>query len=457
MKIRALFISVLVFVFAAISFAQESLKPVKYVFLFIGDGMSIPQRMSAEEFARINTNEGLAINSMPHQALTTTRSANSFITDSAASGTAIACGTKTKNGSIGVDTKGERLTSIAEVARDSGRKVGILSSVTLNHATPAAFYGHNRSRGNYYDLGLDLVASNFDFFGGGGIAENDNKKSKAYKGDIYKIAAENGYKVILNDMKAFEALKKGCGKVIATGANGALPYYLDKPDSPRISQFTKKAIELLDNDKGFFIMVEGGKIDWMCHANDAATVLHEVIDFDNAVKVALEFAKAHPDDTLVVVTGDHETGGLTMGFGGTAYNSYIERLNAQKCSRDDFDWAFRKLAKSKKDLSFDDLKPLLCETFGFVFDSKSKSPFAISEKEEAELKEAFDRWKVSPKNGAIAIAATKCLNNKAGLAWTSNAHTALPVETSAFGKNAEVFKGSIDNTDISKILKQLVK
>ena len=211
------------------SLALYAGETVKYVFLFIGDGMSIPQRMTAEEFSRINTGKGLAINSMPHQALTITRSKNSFITDSAASGTAIACGVKTKNGAVGVGADGSRLQSIAEVARDSGRKVWILTSVTLNHATPASFYGHNPSRGNYYELGLDMIASGFDFFGGGGIGKSDDKKSKAYKGDIYKLAEKAGYKVVRRDMESLRALKPGCGKVIATGSDGALEYYLDNP------------------------------------------------------------------------------------------------------------------------------------------------------------------------------------------------------------------------------------
>lgn len=457
MAIPKIILSLAAFAVSAAALAAQAAKPVKYVFLFIGDGMSIPQRMTAEELARINTGKGLAINSMPHQALTTTRSANSFITDSAASGTAIACGSKTNNGMIGMDPKGGRLKSVAEVARDSGRKVGILTSVTLNHATPAAFYGHNRSRGNYYDLGLDLVESGFDFFGGGGIAECDDKKAKSYKGDIYEIAEGRGYTVVRKDMKALAALKPGCGKVIATGADGALMYNLDAPDSPRIADFTKKAIELLDNERGFFIMVEGGKIDWMCHANDAATVMAEVADFDNAVKVALEFARKNPRDTLVVVTGDHETGGLTMGFAGTAYNSYIDRLNAQKCSREAFNSASKKLAGGGKDIEFEDVIPLLSESFGFVFDEDSESPLALSEAERGELEKAFWRWKKDVSKGALSLAAAKILNNKAGLAWTSDAHTALPVETSAQGAGAEIFSGTIDNTDIAKILKELVR
>lgn len=457
MAIPKIILSLAAFAVSAAALAAQAAKPVKYVFLFIGDGMSIPQRMTAEELARINTGKGLAINSMPHQALTTTRSANSFITDSAASGTAIACGSKTNNGMIGMDPKGGRLKSVAEVARDSGRKVGILTSVTLNHATPAAFYGHNRSRGNYYDLGLDLVESGFDFFGGGGIAECDDKKAKSYKGDIYEIAEGRGYTVVRKDMKALAALKPGCGKVIATGADGALMYNLDAPDSPRIADFTKKAIELLDNERGFFIMVEGGKIDWMCHANDAATVMAEVADFDNAVKVALEFARKNPRDTLVVVTGDHETGGLTMGFAGTAYNSYIDRLNAQKRSREAFNSASKKLAGGEKDIEFEDVIPLLSESFGFVFDEDSESPLALSEAERGELEKAFGRWKKDVSKGALSLAAAKILNNKAGLAWTSDAHTALPVETSAQGAGAEVFSGTIDNTDIAKILKELVR
>lgn len=475
---KKIFLSILVFTLATIAFSVElaNVASTKYVFLFIGDGMSIPQRMAADEFVRINTKQGLAINSMPYSAVTTTRAANSFITDSAASGTAIACGEKTNNGAIGLDAEGKRITSIAEVARDSGRKVGIITSVTLNHATPAAFYGHRRSRGSYYEIGLDLVASDFNFFGGSGIAEHDNKKAKKkaykgdtykhnesndFKGDIYDLAGQKGYKIV-KGLDALNSLKKGDDKIIACANSSGLDLEIDADPSknnPTIADFLKKGIELLDNQKGFFIMVEGGMIDWSCHANDAASALHEVKNLDNAVKVALEFAKKHPTETLIVVTGDHETGGLTMGFAGTGYNSYIERLCLQKNSRGKLNSKLRKLGRGNKDVSFDDTKPILEETLGLKFVSEDKkAPMLLTKKEIEELEDAFKVWKKNTqKNEALVSTAIKIANNKAGLAWTSGAHTALPVLTTASGKNAEIFKGTIDNTDIAKILKRAVR
>ena len=178
-KISTLLLAALFFAALVLPCAAENIKPVKYVFLFIGDGMSIPQRMTAEEYS-LKTGRGrLFINTMPYQAVTSTNSANYFITDSAASGTAIACGEKTVNGCIAMDaSKKQNLISTAKVAKQNGRKVGIISSVTINHATPASFYANNASRGNYYEIALNLAESNFDYFGGGGAAKNNDKKSK---------------------------------------------------------------------------------------------------------------------------------------------------------------------------------------------------------------------------------------------------------------------------------------
>ncbi len=456
--LRCLLAIIAVTVLAAVHAAEA--KPVKYVFLFIGDGMSIPQRMMTDEFLNRTEKRGLLINRFPGQAITTTMAADSFITDSAASGTAIACGEKTNNGRIGMDATGKRkLQSVAEVARDHGRKVGIVTSVTLNHATPAAFYGHNASRGNYYQIGLDLAASGFDYFGGGGIARHDDKKDKLYRGDVYELARQAGY-TVSRSREEFGRLKPGVGKVISVGAEAELPYAIDMDaDTLRLADFTRQGIELLDNPKGFFLMVEGGKIDWMCHANDAATTLREVIDFDNAVQVAYEFAQKHPDDTLIVVTGDHETGGLTLGFAGTGYRSYIENLSFQKCSRDRMTDRFRKLEQP----AFEQVKPLITEMAGLVFAAdgkREKGGLNLTENEEKTLQEAFDRQYRDGKftGGAVLTdAVIRLLNNKSAVAWTTGAHTALPVSTTAYGAEAELFSNMIDNTDISNRLKQVVR
>ena len=161
-----------ILVFTALSASATEIQPVKYVFLFIGDGMSFPQRQMAEAYVQKTENRRLKINAMPYQAITATHSANAYITDSAAAGTAIACGVKTNNGTLGLTPDGEQLESIAELAHKNGRKVGIITSVTINHATPAAFYAHNASRSSDYAIGLDLIASGFDYFGGGGVAKN---------------------------------------------------------------------------------------------------------------------------------------------------------------------------------------------------------------------------------------------------------------------------------------------
>ena len=444
--------------FVSVSLAAEAVKPVKYVFLFIGDGMSIPQRMMTDEYLNKLGEPGLTLNTFPHQVMTTTRSSDSFITDSAASGTAIACGEKTNNGCIGVDAAGKRLESTAEVARDAGRKVGIITSVTLNHATPAAFYGHNASRGSAYALGLDLIASNFDFFAGGGIEKHNDTKADGYQGDIYDLAKEAGY-FVTHDPDETMALAADSGKVIACLEDGSIPYAINHEPGLRIADYTKKAIELLDGDAGFFIMVEGGKIDWMCHANDAATTMLEVIDMDAAVKVADAFAAQHADDTLIVVTGDHETGGLTLGFAGTGYQSFIERLQYQTCSQEAFNEKLSKLAETKSaDFVFDDVKPLLTESFGLTFDEK-EGPMKVTNGEAAELASAFDKAFGGEKKNpmALTVAAIRIFDNKAGLGWTSGAHTALPVNTSAKGPGSELFEGMIDNTDVARLLKQLVR
>lgn len=434
----------------------------KYVFLFIGDGMSVPQRMNADEFSRAAGRGHLAMNTLPIQATTRTCSANALITDSAAAATAIACGEKTNNGALGVDTNKVALESVAYVAKKAGRKIGIATTVTIIHATPGGFYAHRQNRGLSYQIGLDLLNSDFDFFAGGGLggAAND-KKDPNYCGNLYNLAPEKGYTLVTNKAD-FLALKPGCGKIWMRACEGYMQYSIDADGTqPSIAEITAKGIELLDNPNGFFFMVEGGKIDAAGHANDAAPNLRDVLALDDAVKVALEFQEKHPDDTLVMVTGDHETGGLTMGFAGTGYAFRMDLLASQKCSTDAFGGHLNSaVAEARKELgatnvTFDVAIPVLEKDFGFVFTTNAAELAEIKDKtmvvrdeERKDLNKAF-------KEGKLPHAARRLMSTKCGIGWSSGGHTSLPVLTTSKGKCAEVFTGFMENTDIANRFKKL--
>ncbi|MBP5226542.1 MAG: alkaline phosphatase [Kiritimatiellae bacterium] len=439
--------------------------PPKYVLLFIGDGMSTPQRMIAEEFA-IKTGKGeILANHLKYHATTRTCSSSSLVTDSAAAATAIACGTKTYNGALGMDADGNRLESIAEVAHKNGKKVGIVTTVTICHATPAGFYAHRKNRGLAYQIGLDLIASGFEYFAGGGMGNQfDKKDDPEYRGNIYDLAAkEGGYKVVRNKADLM-AVKPG-QKVFGPMTEDAMPFSIDNPGDdmiPTLAELTAKGIELLDNPNGFFMMVEGGKIDYAGHANDAATNLGEVLAFDQAIRVGYDFYKKHPNETLIMVTGDHETGGMAMGFAGTGYALYMDRLTNQKCSKDVFAQIIKKMRKENQNLTFEEVVPLLKEKFGFIFgqeeeasDAKKQKegkidPMALNKDELKKLKDAFKR-------NQLPEAAKQVMSAKAGIGWTSGAHTALPALTTSEGLYAERFVGLMDNTDISNRLKAMYK
>ena len=457
-----------------VSFARAP----KNVILFIGDGMSVPQRMVAEEFSRKTGQGSLAMNALPYSAMTRSCSADSLVTDSAAAATAIACGEKTKNHYSGVDPNGKPVYSCAVAAQKAGKKVGICSNVTITHATPAGFYAHRKNRGDAYGISLDLVNSGFDFFAGGGLdvtAKNStNHLEYAACGDAYEYAWKNGYKKIATRAE-FLALKPGCGKILTRFTNGPLETAIDvtpELDQPTVAEITAKAIEVLDNAKGFFLMVEGGRIDWAGHGNDAATNLRDVLALDAAVKVALDFQAKNPD-TLVLVTGDHETGGMSMGFAGTGYALYMDRLANQTMSVGRFEGLVSEQFKANPKLTFDDMKPLLLEAFGFKFrgpDVDEKDPMRLHTAEVEELKKAFahdvefHKHKIGEnsaydgeKRYLFGGACRLVLSHKCGIGWSSGAHTAMPVLTTAKGPCAEQFTGFIENTDISKKIKAFYK
>ncbi len=458
----------------------------KYVFMFIGDGMSYPQIYSAEAYRGKALNPKtvgigkLNFTTFPIAGSATTFDSTSICPDSASTATSMATGQKTLSGVINMDvTKTTKFKTIAEMAKEKGYKVGIISSVSINHATPAAFYAHQPTRNNYYEIGVELANSSFDYFGGGGFLQQ--KGAKDDQKDIYDVAKGKGYKVV-NTKEEILALSNKSGKVIATNpvldADKALPYEIDRSAGDlSLADFTRKGIDVLDNSKGFFMMVEGGKIDWSCHANDAATTIHDTLAFDNAVGEAIKFYNKHPKETLILVTADHETGGLTIGFSATGYSTFFDKLAYQKKSYSAFDEIIKAYTSSteKKKAKLEDLMPDIKKYFGLLLptdpDTAANPGMVLTNYEEQQLRDALVHSMIASEERnytdsekiiygsyePLSVTVTHVLNNKAGIGWTSYSHTGVPVPVFAYGSGQELFSGYYDNTDIFNKLKSILK
>lgn len=494
-----------------VELAEEQTKTPKYIFLFIGDGMSYPQiqltnyfvsasqgenggsvTVDGEEKSILSSKNQLTMMSFPIAGSAQTYDSTSFAPDSASTATSIATGKKTWSGSINVSEDfSEKYETIAEkLKKQKDYKIGILSSVNLNHATPAAFYAHQESRNNYYEIGQELIESNFDYFAGGGLKKTTGDEGD--KEDLYTLAEKAGYKVVKTQAEA-EALTAEDGKAIVIDEHladsDAMAYELDRQDDEwGLADYVEKGIEVLDNDNGFFMMVEGGKVDWACHANDAASTIADTIALDNAVEKAVKFYEEHPDETLILVTGDHETGGLTIGFAGTDYDTFLKNFENQKISYAKYDSDYVAAYKENK-TDFDTVMQDVTELFGLAApqdetevatqqkdsadlhpESENDGALEMTAYEYEQLKQAYETTMSRTgeeeeygqeeyvKYGSyepLTVTITHILNNKSGINFGSYAHTGLPVEVLVKGVGAETFDGYYDNTDIYNRMAEL--
>ena len=469
----------------------------KYVFLFIGDGMSYPQFQAAADYlgAVADDDEDEALPSLKYDERTSvldgpealnfmnfevagsavTYDSCSFAPDSASTATSIATGNKTYSGMINVDVTGTtEFETIAEkLHSQKDWKVGVITSVNLNHATPAAFYAHQASRSSYYDIGLELIDSGFEYFAGGGLLKPDGHDKENPSENLYELAEAAGYKVTFTQDEA-AAVTADDSKVILIDENLAdsdsMDYEIDRDDSQwSLADYVSKGIEVLDNDEGFFMMCEGGKIDWACHANDAGSTVNDVLALADAVQVAIDFAAEHPDETLILVTGDHETGGLTIGFAGTDYDTYLDNLTSQGISFAQFDTQYVASYKENS-TSFEDAMKDVEELFGLKMEGEEDDRLVLTEYEVERLRTAYElamsdysssdytqeQYVLYGTYNPFSVTVTHILNNKSGIDFTSYSHTGLPVAVFADGVGAEDFSGYYDNTDIYNKLAALV-
>ena len=372
-------------------------KKAKYIFLMIGDGMGSTHVAAAESYLSYKQGklggEQLLMTQFPYHGTATSHSADRPITCSSAAATAIACGEKANNGTVGINKDGVNVKSMAYDLQEEGYNIGILTTVPINHATPAGFYAHNHSRNNYYDISLQIPESGFGFFAGAGFSSFKGDGNAMEPTDDY--LERNGYSVSYG---VEEFLKESAGKdkvVFCQASNreeDAENYVSDAKveEDASLARMLELGIEFYGTDKPFFFMCEGGTIDWAGHDNRTMSMVEDVLAFDEAIKVAYEFYLKHPDETLIVVTADHETGGITIGCRGS------------------------------KSLSWEKLEK---------------------------------QWIESGKKNTLNKEENAAFNTECGFGWTSSSHTGGPVPVYAIGKGAEKFNGRMDNTDIKgKIL-----
>lgn len=306
----------------------------KNVILLIGDGMGFPHLTSARiEKADNNltayADTELYMDNMEHTGYVTTFSANSFVTDSAPAATSMATGQKTNNGVLSQDATahkgkdGKNLTTILEMAESANKSTGVVTTTRVTHATPAAFYAHVDNRDNESEIAYQLLVSNVEVAMGGGLKffvgknETDPLGGKSKRSDDRDLLVEfgkKGYAVVYNESALMALAANSTVKVLGLFDNDHMKYDLEREGSgePGVAEMTTKALEVLSKDEdGFFLMVEGGRIDHASHARNLSNNLGDTLAFDDAVKVALDFA-AKNNDTLVMVTADHECGGLLL-------------------------------------------------------------------------------------------------------------------------------------------------
>ena len=423
----------------SLSTTGSTVKAPKYVFLFIGDGMSYPQIQSTSDFLgalndadyrqaqpSLDDNGGAILdgpeylNFMNFEAASSavTYDSNSFAPDSASTATSISTGYKTYSGSINVDETGTiSYETIAEqLHAQKGYSVGVITSVNLNHATPAAFYAHQASRNDYYDIGLELIDSGFEYFAGGGLLKPTGAEGD--QADLYALAEKAGYHVVKTQAEA--------------------------------EQVTGGPVVIIDE-----------------HLADSDAMAYEIDRTDDmwaladAVQVAIDFAKEHADETLILVTGDHETGGLTIGFAGTDYDTYLDLLESQKISYAKFDSDYVSRYKEDK-TSFEDVLKDVEALFGLKPQGEEGDKLVLTDYELEQLRAAYEKsvngtaasqyeqeeYVLYGTYEPLSVTLTHIINNKSGISFTSYSHTGLPVAVLAHGVNAGQFNGYYDNTQI---------
>ena len=436
----------------------------KYIFYFIGDGMGMGPVMSALTYKRLvhPEQQPLVMTGFPVVSFCQTWSASTPVTDSSAAGTALSTGYKTKNGMLGMNPDTVSVTSVARILKDDGWGVGVLTTVAPDDATPGAFYAHVPARSMYYDIDIQAAKSGYDFLAGSSWRGAVDKAGKPT--DVMDVFASNGYKVVYGPDGAKSIADSG--KIVLLGNPEAnlnannVSYTIDSiAGALSLPEMTATALAHLQSvsPDRFFMMVEGGNIDHALHANDGGGATKEVINFDEAINVAYNFYLRHPDETLIVITADHDTGGLTVGNSAQKYAANVGLIDYQRVSKDRFSDMCKSLI-DKGNFTWADMKNYLEQNLGLW------KVIPVSDETTDELKEDFedmmarrgsDEKTLYASYNKFAVDVFEVFNDAAGFGFTTSSHTGNPVPVFAVGAGADNFKHLNNNTEIPVTLLKL--
>lgn len=447
---------------AALSAAAQDQGP-RYIFYFIGDGMGMGPVMTAQAYNReiLKNDQPLLMMQFPVVSWCMTYSASHSITDSAAAGTVLSTGHKTNNGMLGMDPDTVSVTSIARQFKDAGYGVGIVTSVAPDDATPGAFYAHVPYRKMYYDIDIQAARSGYDFLAGAGLlgtvtADGDST-------DVLDVMAEQGVQMIYGPD---EITRINSDKVFLVNPRGTSPYNIGYTiDSiggvltlPLIAETCLEHLERVSPDR-FFMMVEGGNIDHALHGNDGGAAVKEVLNFDQALKVAYDFYLAHPDETLILVTADHDTGGMVNVHSRTGQHMPLGVFDWQKVSKEEFSNYCKSLLRDRRIYRWEDMQEYLEQNLGLF------THIPVSEERLESLKKMFndtfemrnsaDQKTLYASFNAFAVEVFKLVNDAAGAAFTTVGHSGNPVPVFAVGVGSDEFKGLNNNSDLPAKIRRL--
>ncbi len=456
---------IILFGLAAMAAISMMADDAKYVFYFIGDGMGLGHVNATEAYNRdvLKSEQPILMMTFPVASQARTYSASSPITDSAAAGTALSTGVKTKNSMIGMNPDRVPVNRIAVDFMTAGFAVGVGTTVQADDATPAAWYAHAENGGREETIAGQAAASGLSFLAGGGFKLHGAGEEAFVE---FLNTMRKGNYEIAEGYAAFNELKRKGGKfpqkVMLMPENvggGQVGYTIDSiPGFLTCAQITEACLHTLEsvNPDKFLMMIEGGNIDWAAHSNDGGGVIKEILNFQDAINVAYQFYLRHPSETLIVVTADHDTGAMAYGRNGGAYN--IAYADAQKISKDAFaDWT-RNWGRETANPTWEEMEQVLKEKLGFW------TIVPVSEKETNELKQLFDETFITKRAedektlyhtfNAFTAKAFSILNYHMGIGWTTTYHAGNLVPVYAIGANAQYFTGSLNNNEIPLLIKR---